>query len=98
MSCTNRTSKFQADINVVEILAQKTADLLQCKQVIYKTICNGSMVFKFAEKWEGRIERTVYPASKVQLDRDDTGKNILRNSEDRKHRVIESGKSKNKPN
>lgn len=96
MSCTNRTSKFQADIDVVEILAQKTADLLQCPQVIYKTICNGSMVFKFAEKWEGRIERTVYPASKVQLDRNNISKSILRDSEDRKHTTTESVKSKNK--
>jgi hypothetical protein len=80
----------------VKILAQKTADLLQCPQVIYKTICNGSMVFKFAEKWDGAIVETVYPTiAKIQLDRNDINKNILRDSEDRKHSVVESGKGKN---
>jgi len=99
MSCTNRTAKFQSSLDVVEILAQKAADLLQCPQVIYKTICNGSMVFKFSEKWDGAVEKTIYPTvAKLQLGRDNTDKNILRNTEDRKHGIVESIKSKNKQN
>jgi len=64
MSCSDRRNKILRDINRVEILAQKTADLLNVPQIIYKVTCDGAQIYRFSHDWKGKAVKVVRPSRK----------------------------------
>jgi hypothetical protein len=90
MSCADRRNKIMRDLKRVKILAQRTADLLNANQIIYKTICDGVQIYKFSQTWKGKSVCTVRPSRK------DTSKDILSNTEYGQHRVAKPRKKRSK--
>lgn len=91
MSCSNRNNAASRSIELVRELAQKSANLLQCVQKIYKVQCDGVTIFKFSDTWKGEVYETVNP---VQFSGDNTSENIFSNTKDRELGVTKSTKNK----
>lgn len=90
MSCSDRRNKILRDIKRVEILAQKTADLLNVTQIIYKVTCDGVQIYKFSHDWPGEAVKIVRPS------RQNTSESVLPSDEHTESEFAKPTKPKSK--